>query len=260
MDGFVSVPAGSVGVIYDRGRGVLEEQFGEGIHLKIPLWQVVEVIDVRLQEYTMSVMHDEGRYVGSDEIDALTKDGQKVGLDMTVQFKVDKDKAYKLYQEIGMDYEIKVIRPFVRSVIRDIVTDYNSTELFTFDARQEATEKMKEKLTELYGKQYIVLVDMLLRNVRFSDTYINAIEQKQIAQQQIQKAEYEKDVAQKIKERKIIEAEAEAEAIKIKGDALKNNPELLKLEFIQKLAPNINWGVLPDGVLPLIDLKNMNNK
>ena len=254
LDGLVSVPAGHVGIIYDRGRGVLSKELPEGLHLKIPFWQISYLMDARLQTYTMSIAPGEGAQYGDDSIESLTKDGQKVNVDMSFQYRIDKNEASWIFKEVGLNYVDKVVRPGARNVIRDIVTGYDSTELFNREPREEAQSKMKEKLQKLYVKNKIHLEDVLLRNIRFSNVYLQAIEDKQVAQQRIQKAEYEKQEAEKLKEKKIKEAQADAEAIRLKGEILRQNPQVIQFEFVQKIAPNINWGVLPDNILPLLNL------
>lgn len=258
IDGFTSIPAGSVGVIYDRGRGVLPTSLPEGLHLKIPFWQVIEKMDTRLQAYTMSIDPDEGENYDDDSIESLTKDGQKVHADITIQFRINGNDAAWIYQNIGLDYGTKVIRPGIRNVARDVITGYDSTQLFTQQTRTEAQEKMRTELETLYAVNKVELQNVLLRNIAFSDIYLQAIEDKQVAQQRIQKAEYERQEAEKVKERKIIEAEAEAEAIRLKGETLRANPQVIQFEFVQKMSSNINWGVLPSDILPLVDLKRFN--
>ena len=78
---FVFVPAGHVGVKYDRGSGVLNSTLKEGLNLSIPYWQTVTLFDARLQEYTMSVVPDEGALLRDDSLDAPTSDGQQVTID-----------------------------------------------------------------------------------------------------------------------------------------------------------------------------------
>lgn len=259
IDGFVSVPAGSVAVIYDRGRGVLSQALPEGLHLKIPFWQVSTIMDTRLQAYTMSVQEGEGNRYGTDAVEALTSDGQKIQIDATVQFRVPAKNAPQIYQQIGPDFMEKVIRPGARSIIRDTATGYESKDLFTEKTRIEASQKMEKDLKALYSHSGLELDKLLLRNVTFSETYISAIEEKQVAQQKIQKAEYEKQEATIRKEKRIIEAEAEAQAIRLKGDQLRANPEVIQFQFVEKMAPNISWGILPSGSLPLLDLKSVMN-
>jgi len=253
LDGLVSVPPGHVATIYDRGRGVLSSELPEGLHLKIPFWQVSYLTDVRTQEYTMSVAPGEGAIFSDDSMTAPTKDGQTVKVDATVLFHVDPRKASELFQEVGPDYIQKIVRPMARSQIRSQVAEYTAIDVYALK-RNEAEQKMNEKIKEMFSKKYIVLEKVLLRHIAFSNEYASAIEEKQVAEQRIQKAEYQRLEAEKLKEKKIIEAQADAEAISLKGKSLRANPQVIQFEFVQKMAPDINWGIMPDNVLPLLNL------
>ncbi len=262
FDGFTSIPAGHVGVVYDRGRGVLSEAFGEGLHLKIPFWQVVEKMNARTLEYTMSVAPGENNRYGNDSIygddsmSAPTADGQTVTVDATVLFHIDKTQAAKLFQTVGPFYVDTIVRPVARSQIRMVISRYTATEIYT-EKRANAEEAMNTDITKIFGEKGIVLERVLLRNVTFSPQYAAAIEEKQIAQQRIQKADYERQEAEKLKQKKIVEAEGDAQAIRLKGETLRSNPQVIQYEFVQKMSPNISWGVLPDNILPLVDLKKL---
>lgn len=263
FDGFTSIPAGHVGVVYDRGRGVLPEAFPEGLHLKIPFWQVVEKMDARTIEYTMSVAPSENtNYAndsafGDDSMTAPTADGQSVTVDATVLFHIDKEQAPKLYQTVGPYYVDTIVRPVARSEIRMVISRYTAIDIYS-EKRADAEQAMNADISKLFGEKGIILERVLLRNVTFSPEYAKAIEEKQIAQQRIQKADYERQEAEKLKQKKIVEAEAEAQAIKLKGETLRANPQVIQFEFVQKMSPNISWGVLPDNILPLVDLKKLN--
>ena len=255
LDGLVSVPPGHVGVIFDRGRGVLAEELPEGLHLKIPFWQISYLTDVRTQEYTMSVSAGEGAIWNDDSMTAPTSDGQTVEVDATVLFHVDKNKAAELFQEIGPDFIQKIVRPIARSQIRAQIAEYTAIDIYA-KKRDEAEDKINDRIKAMYSEKDIVLERVLLRHIAFSKEYANAIEEKQVAEQKIQKAEYQKLEAEKLKEKKIIEAEADAKAINLKGEALKANPLVIQFEFIQKMAGDIDWGIMPDDILPLLNLGN----
>lgn len=257
IDWIVNVPAGHVAVLFDRGRWVLSESLWEWIHLKIPFWQNATKMDTRIQIYTMSIAPSEWDVYWDDAVESTTKDGQTVKVDMTVQFFLAKEDAPIVYQKVWLNYVEKVVRPAARSIIREMVTGYNSKEFFSIEKRQELQFKIEEKIKANLDSKKLTLDSALLRNIQFSSVYLGAIEEKQIAEQKIQKAEFEKQESLIRKEKLIIEAEAEAEAIKLKGQALRANKEMIQLEMINKLAPNIKWWVLPDGVMPLLDLKSM---
>lgn len=249
-DGVVSVPAGHTGVIFSRVNGGIQETtLNEGFNFKVPFLETATIISTRIQEKTINQQRD--------PITALTQDGQRVDIDMTVQYRIARESAPKLFQEIGMDYEGKVITPAVRSVVREVITGYDSKELFEQKARTKAENEIVEKLKSNYAQKYITLEDALIRNVKFSDKYLDTIEEKKIAEQVIEKSEFEKQNALIQKEKKIIEAEAEAESIKLRGEALESNPEVIQLQFVEKMAPQINWGILPDGAIPMINTESL---
>ena len=252
-DGVVSIPAGSTGVVFDKfSGGVKEETPPSGISLKIPFIQQVTVVNTRLQEETINSKRN--------PIDALTKDGQKVSVEVTVQYIINTQDASKLYEEVGMDYKSKVVTAGVRSIVREVITGFDSTELFNNESRKKAQEQMRADLEKNYKDNYIELKDILIRDVKFSDKYLDAIEEKKVAEQQIQKAEFERKEQEVRNEITVMDAKAEAEALRLKGDALKNSPEIVQLKFVEKMAPSINWGILPDGAIPMINPESLGKK
>jgi regulator of protease activity HflC (stomatin/prohibitin superfamily) len=255
MDGLVSVPAGHVGVIFDQGRGVLEDELDEGLHLKIPFWQQATVMDARTQEYTMSIAQGEGVKHNDDSIESRSKDGQVIWVDSTILYHIDKQEADNIKRTLGTkeEYNAKIVRPRAREVIREVIAQYNALDLVS-DKRSEIVDVMNENLKNAYGKHYIILEEVVLRNVTYSNDFANAVEEKEVARQRIKTAEYQKEQATQLKEKRIIDAEGESEAIRLKGDALRNNPEVVQLEFINKLGPNVQWGILPNSATPLFNV------
>jgi len=256
LDGFVSIPAGHVGVVFDQGRGILEDEIDEGLHLKIPFWQQVYKMDARTQEYTMSIATAEGNVYGDDSIDARSKDGQLVKIDATIRYHIDRTKADWIKQNLGTEEEYKriVIRPGARRVMRDLVAKYNALDLVS-EVRTQIVDEMEENLRAEFAEYNILLNEVVLRNVTFSEDFSAAIEAKQVEFQKIKAAEYQKDQAEFLKEKRIIEAQGEAESINLKGDALRANPSVIQYEFVQKMADDVSWGILPDGAVPFLDLK-----
>lgn len=245
----IFVPAGHVGVLFDRGRGVLPHTLGEGLNLAIPFWQHVTLLDARLQEYTMSATADEGALRRDDALDAPTSDGQQVKVDVSVLFRIDKEKAAEVYQTIGTDYVDKIIRPFSRSQIRMVISRYSATSIYS-ENRQEAEAIMTRELGELLKAKNIILDKVLLRAVYFSPEYSQAIEAKVIAEQRVKQAEFEVKEATQRAQAKIAEAKGLAEAQVLQKGSL--TQEFLQLEAIKK------WnGVMPQYTganLPFLNL------
>ena len=240
---FVFVPAGHVGVKYDRGSGVLNNSLKEGLNLSIPYWQTVTLFDARIQEYTMSVVPDEGAIRRDDSLDAPTSDGQQVKIDATVLFKIDPLKAHEIFKTIGQDYVDKIIRPTTRSQIRMVISRYSATAIYS-EKRQEAEKIMTREISELLKPKNILIDKVLLRAVYFSPEYSNSIEQKVIAEQRVKQAEFEVKEATQRAQAKIAEAEGLAKAQALQKANLTS--EFIQLEAIKK------W----NGVMPTVTSGN----
>ena len=236
---FVFVPAGRVGVVYDRGVGVKPYHLKEGLNLTIPFWQSVTLFDTRLREYTMSVAPDEGALRKDDSLDAPTADGQQVRIDATVLFRIEGEKAPIIYKTIGPDYVDKLIRPFSRSQIRMIISRYTAPAIYS-EKRQEAEAVMTQEIAELLAPKNVIIDKVLLRAVYFSPDYSKAIEQKVIAEQRVKQAEFEVQETTQRAQAKIAEAKGLAEAQALQKATL--TQEFLQLEAIKK------W----DGKLPQV--------
>ena len=153
LDGLVSVPAGHVGVIFDQGRGVLEDELDEGLHLKVPFWQQATVMDARTQEYTMSIAQGEGWKTDDDSIESRSQDGQVVWVDATILFHIEKTEADDIKRNLGTqeDYYAKIIRPRAREVIRAVVARYNALDLVS-EKRPDIIVDMNTDLSRLLSE------------------------------------------------------------------------------------------------------------
>ena len=247
----IFIPAGHVGVVYDRGRGVLSGAMKEGLNFAIPLWQHVTLFETIIQEYTISQASDEGALRRDDSLDAPTSDGQTVKVDATVLFKVNGEKAPEIMKTIGQDYVDKIIRPFSRSQIRMVISRYNATAIFS-EKRQEAETVMTQELGDMLTQKNLILDKVLLRAVYFSPEYSKAIEQKVIAEQRVKQAEFEVKEATQRAQAKIAEAKGLAEAQALQKASL--TQEYLQLEAIKKWdgkLPQVTGGNAPFINIPL---------
>jgi regulator of protease activity HflC (stomatin/prohibitin superfamily) len=247
----IFVPAGHVGVVYDRGRGVLPNPMKEGLNFAMPLWQSVTLMDTRLQEYTMSVVPDEGALRRDDSLDAPTSDGQQVKVDATVIFRINANKAPEIYRTIGIDYVDKLIRPYARSQIRMVISRYTAPAIYS-EKRQEAESAMTRELAEMLKSKNLIIDKILLRTVIFSPEYSKSIEAKVIAEQRVKQAEFEVKEATQRAQAKIAEAKGLAEAQALQKATL--TQEFLQLEAIKKwngILPQVSGGTAPFINIPL---------
>ncbi len=236
------VDAGQRAAIMNRFTGMEERVLGEGMHILIPGIQMPTVYSVRTETYTMASENDRssGIRTGIDDqpLVSLTSDGQKITMDMSVRYNLIPDKVWKLHQTVGRGYDQKIIRPEVRSVVRNTVAQYPVLGVYS-EKRVEIQNEIQSQLKDTLADYNINLSEVLIRNVKFSDEFSRAIEMKQVALQEAERMKYVLEKEEQEKKRKIIEAQGEAEAIKEKAAALKANPQLIQYEYVQKITPGI---------------------
>ncbi len=190
------VPPGHTGVAVTLGR-VEEGVLQEGLHFKLPFIQNVVMIDNRITKLEV-------------DTEAFSSDLQTVETTLAINYRVDTSKSYSIYKNIGGDYEAVLITPAVNEVLKAIAAKYTAEESVTNRTLISAglVEGLNEKLNDIG----LYVTDVNIINFEFSEAFITAIEEKQVAQQELLKAETEKET-------KITNAEAEAEAIKVKAEA-----------------------------------------
>ncbi len=201
LNSFTVVDAGHTGVVVTLG-SVNEGVLQEGIHTKAPFVQSVIKIDNRIQKLEVNT-------------EAFSKDLQSVKTVLAINYRVDTSKSYSIYKNIGADYENVLVVPAVNEVLKATTAQYTAEESVTNRAliSDGLVEGLNKKLNELG----LYVTDVNIIDFDFSEAFINAIEEKQVAQQKLLKAETEKQTA-------ITNAKAAAEAAKIKaeGDAEAN--------------------------------------
>lgn len=274
--GLVYVESNERGVVKTiRAGGVRPEALSPGLHWILPVVESVVTYSISNQNYTMSAVSLEGQVQGDDSIRARTKDGQEVILDASVLYQVDPAKVVQLHIVWQERYENSVVRPEARGVIRDAVSQYGVEEVVS-TKRAEMVQIITEELGASLAQNNLLLVDFVLRDIHFSEAYAQAVEQKQIAEQQAQQArltvEQKKQEAEQARQvaqgqadaaviaaqgaaqAQIIQAEAQAQANELIGQSLQENPEILQYQYILKLAPGVQTIFLPTGnqfILPL---------
>lgn len=193
---FTIVEPGHTGVVVTLGK-VNEGVLSEGMHVKAPFVQRVVKIDNRIVKLEVST-------------EAFSKDLQTVSTTLAINYRVDSAKSYSIYKNIGANYEAVLVTPAVNEVLKAITAKYTAEESVT--NRSLISEGLVEGLNEKLNASGLYVTDVNIINFDFSEAFITAIEEKQVAQQQLLKAETEKQTA-------ITNAEAEAEAIMIKAEA-----------------------------------------
>ncbi len=236
------VQPGYEAVVFNRFSGTEMQPRREGIHILVPVLQFPVIYDVRSQTYNMASQGEERTARITDSLTTLTADGQRVDLDISIRYRIDPAQVARLHQDVGPDYLTKIIRPASQSVVRNVIARYSAIGVYS-EQRAEIQTQIEAELAGVMAKEGLILQDLLLRNVEFSFEFQSAIEAKQIAEQEKQREVFRVEQAKLIKQRVIVAAEGEAEAIRLKGEALKNNPDIIQLEYVRNL---------PDGVQTIL--------
>lgn len=245
----VVIPAGTTGVYHLFGR-VSDKPLSSGLHFVIPL-AVVTKMNIQTQDYTMSIVKEEGRRLGDDSIDALTKEGLNVALDITLLFKLREDTAPKVFRELGVNYPESIIRPETRSIIREVVAQYDAKSLYS-EKRGEAVGAIINGLKSKIEPRGIIVEDVLLRNVKLPDRLAKSIEEKLQAEQESARYEFVLEKEKKEAERKRIEAQGQRDAQKTISESLTSSYlEYLYLTGLKDRQGTIYVPTNPANGLPL---------
>ena len=270
--GLVFLQADQYGIVISalQPTGYRTQPLSPGLHWVVPFLENVQPYSIAKQTYTMATTTGEGQVSGDDSIQARTKDGQQVFIDASVIYSIDPLHLVNLHITWQNRFQDNVVRPVVRSAIRDAVSQFGVEEIVS-TKRAELESTISNTINQGLTANNLIMVDFLLRNIRFSDEYAAAVEQKQIAEQQAlqaqfvveqrkQEAEQARQVAQGQADAAVIAAQGEAQAILLKAQAQAQanetlakslTTELLTYTYINKLAPNVQVMYLPSGT-PLL--------
>ncbi len=241
----VTIGSGEAGVLYKTfGDGVVTDKppLGEGFHLVAP-WNKVYVYEVRRQEIF-------------EKMKVLSSNGLDIQLDASAWYQPNYNELGKLHQEIGENYLQRIILPTIRSAARSVVGRYTPEQLYS-SKRDAIQAEIFEETKKIVDKQYIVLDDILVRDVTLPPTIKEAIERKLKQEQESLEYEFRLVTAQKEAERQRIEAQGKADANKILSASLTDKILQDKgIEATLKLSQSPNSKVVVVGSsgdgLPLI--------
>ena len=231
-----TVQAGYVGVVLTFGRvepGVLQP----GFHFVVPIAQKIVQIDTRVLPHEFK------------EIDAASKELQTVKLTGTMNYHLEPSRAGELYQTVGLDFANKVIDPAFNDFIKEVVPQYPVTEILA--KRDEIRAKAKERLGNNLQRYGIVVDDIYISNIAFSDEYQAAIEQKQTAQQKVETEQQILRQKQIQAEQVVVEAKGKADAVVAAAEGEAKANTVRTASITPQLIDYLRW-TRWDGRLPMV--------
>jgi regulator of protease activity HflC (stomatin/prohibitin superfamily) len=236
------IDAGMVGIKSLFGQ-VQNDVLKSGLHLVNPLLEVRQV-DIRTQNYTMSGQHDEGLKTGDDAIRVLTSDGLEVTIDLSVLYRVIPEEAPRLYREIGLNYEDKIVRPITRTRIRDNSVYYEAVALYS-TKRDEFQDRIFKTIDQDFKKRGLLLENLLVRNITLPASVKAVIEQKINAEQEAQKMQFVLQKEKQEAERKRVEAQGISDYQRIINESLSDRQlQYEQIKAMKELAGSTNAKII----------------
>ncbi|PWN28679.1 hypothetical protein BDZ90DRAFT_251353 [Jaminaea rosea] len=234
------VDGGKRVVIFDRFSGVRDTVVGEGTHLLMPGIQRAIPMDIRVRPRTITTQ------TGS-------KDLQQVSLTLRVLSRPDVKALPRIYSNYGLDYDERILPSIANEVLKSVVAQFDASELIT--SREVASSQIRTQLVARASEFGILLEDLALTHLTFGSEFTRAVERKQIAQQEAERARFVVEQAEQERQAAVVRAEGEAEAAALISKALSSAGDgLLTLRRIetarsvaQELAQSRNVTYLPHG-------------
>lgn len=202
-----NVDGGERVVIFDRFRGILPQVKGEGTHFRIPYVQYPNYFDIRSKARIINTTTG-------------TKDLQMVNIALRVLSRPDEERLPTIFDQIGLDYDERVLPSIGNEVLKAVVAQYNADQLLTM--REAVSKQINENLEQRAKTFHLLLDDVSITHLTFGQEFTQAIEFKQVAQQEAERSKFVVMKAEQEKRVSVIEAEGESEAATLISDALAN--------------------------------------
>ena len=236
---YVVIPAGHTGVALTFGK-VEDTVLQEGLHFKVPFVQKIAVMDNRIVKLDVNT-------------EAFSKDLQTITTVVAVNYHVGKENSQTVYKNVGLNFEEVLITPAVNEVLKAVTAKYTAVELVS--SRAEVSMLLDDGLNEKLNNYGIFINELNIINWDFSEEYINAVEAKQVAEQNLIKTRTEQEqalvIANTEAQKRVIAAEAEANEIKVLAEANAESNRILT-ESITDLLIRYQTVAKWDGKLPTV--------
>jgi regulator of protease activity HflC (stomatin/prohibitin superfamily) len=246
------IEPGKIGVQVLFGQ-VQNQVLESGLHFIDPVVEVT-TFSIQTENYTMSAKSGEGQVQGDDAIRVLSSDGLEVTIDLSVLYRINAAKAPFILQNIGENYEDKIVRPVTRTAVRDNAVNYQAVDLYS-TKREEFQGKINKTITDNFAKNGLEVQQILVRNISLPATVRASIESKIQAEQDAQKMQFVLQKERQEADRKRVEAQGIADYQKIISTGLTDKQLQYQSIIAQKeiaLSQNAKVIIMGGGKNPII--------
>lgn len=217
---------------------ISEKCYTEGLYWYNPFTTDMDVVDIKVRALVL------------EKLGAATHDQQDLHTGLVVNYRLSADLCHTFQKEVGWSYQETLLKPQTIEALKAAAAQFKAENIIR--ERAKLKEQIVHELQSRMGRYYITITDVALTDFGFSQDYAKAIEQKQVAEQKVQQAEYERQEAVTRAAARVAAAKGESEANALLAKSVQQSPEVLQLKWIDK------WnGVLP--VTMLSDAKALIN-
>jgi prohibitin 2 len=245
----VIVQAGHRGVVLYLG-AVENRVLGEGVHFIIPFAEQVIQLEVRTLKYQA-------------EASAASNDLQEVQTVIALNYHIDPNDANVIFQQLGADYSDRIIAPTIQESVKASVAKFNAEELIT--KRETAKGVIADAISNTLSHRDIVVETVFITDFKFSKAFADQIESKVVAFQKYLTEQNNLRAIQVIANQTVVQAEAQAKAnvAKAKGESqaidviteqLRQNPQYLQWQSINRWNGQMPYSLGSGGGLPFFQL------
>jgi prohibitin 2 len=242
------IEPGHRGVTFHLFKGVRGETLAEGVHLLLPGLNRVTVYDTRSRLYHVRNLITPPQQSSSQSSDHLlwtpTADGLKVGLDLSVRYRLDPSRLPELHRSVGPEFEGKLVHPIVWNVTRLVASEYSLLEIYG-KRRHELQQQAFSQVQALFARDGLIGEDLLLREVVYTKEFEKTLVAKMVAAQKVHESAYEVQQAELRAQVQVIEAQGEGQALELVNHAIREQPLLLQYLWIKSLPERVRVVVVP---------------